>query len=275
MEIKKENLKENYFKNIKELKEIEKKILKAKEKEEETKKEIEKNTTNFIEKMTEKEKFLQIETQKRIEKKKATAKKQHLEIEKGLILNNLYNLISFDFKKIIYNDIFYKYTLKNIGEKTKEKISSEIKSYFKNNYNIDIYFYFQREYNYKNELSFVNFDIILLDTTKLYNNHILKYSTCLHIDGETEYHTPDLLKTKYNDTHAHFIYNYDENFIYNIIENTTEEAKRIFTTSKKLNEKIEKIKKEFEEAKKQNNELFKNNLYDFKNLYINAYIRNY
>ena len=55
--------------------------------------------------------------------KKIVAKLQVLQIQEKIILNNLYNLINYDFKKVIYNDIFYKYTSKNIGEKTKEKIA--------------------------------------------------------------------------------------------------------------------------------------------------------
>lgn len=273
MEIKKENLKENYIKNIEKLNKIEKEIVKATNEENIKKQEIEENTDKFLNETIEKNEFLQIEAQKRLEKKKKEAKKQVLQIEKGLILNNLYNLINFDFKKIIYNDIFYKYTSKNIGDKTKEKIFNEVKDYFKNNYNIDVYFYFIRNYNCNGFLYDIDFKIALIDTQKQYNNKILEYSTCLYMDGATEYHINDLLKVKYNNENGHFIYNYDENFIYNIIDNTEEEAKKIYTTSKKLNKKIDKLLKEFETLKKENNALFKNNLYDFKNLYINTYLK--
>ena len=239
MEIVKENLKENFNKNIKELKEIKKKIEK-------------------IEKQENKQ-------------KKIEAKKQVLEIQEKIILNNLYNLINYSFKKIIYNDIFYTYTSKNIGEKTKEKIQNEIKDYYKNNYNIDVYFYFKKNYNYNGFLYDINFNIYLIDKQKEYNNRIMEYSSYLYMDGETPYHVKDLLSVKHNQENAHFIYNYDEDFNYTIIENIEAEAKKIYTTCKKLNEKAEKLLQDFENIKKENNGFLKNQLCDFRELYINTY----
>ena len=192
-----------------------------------------------------------------------------------MIQNNLYNLINYDFKKIIYNEIFFPYTSKNIGDKTKEKIINEIKSYFKNNYNIDIYFYFVCDYNYKGELFNVNFNLNIIDISKRYNNNIVEYNSCLYIDKEIAITAKDLLKVKYNELDAHFIYNYDENLTYNIIDNINEEAQKIYKTTTKNNEKIKKIIEEFEKTKKENNELLKNNLYNIKNLYINSYINKY
>lgn len=192
-----------------------------------------------------------------------------------MIQNNLYNLINYDFKKTIYNEIFFPYTLKNIGDKTKEKIINEIKAYYKNNYDIDIYFYFVRDYNYKGDLFDINFNLNIIDISKRYNNNIVEYNTCLYIDKEIATTAKDLLIVKYNELSAHFIYNYDENFIYNIIDNINEEAQRIYKTTTKNNEKIKKIIEDFEKIKKDNNELLRNNLYNIKNLYINSYINKY
>ena len=275
MEILKENLKENYNKNIKEFEEIEKKIKKTIEEKRKITEKLEKNTTLFLNKEIQEEAFLQNETKIKIDKERNISKIQVLEIQKRIILNNLYSLINFDFKKIIYNNIYLKYTSKNIGEKTKEKIQNEVKNYFKTNYNLNIYFYFNKNYNYNGYLNDIDFKIYLMDEKKEYNNRILEYSTCLYMDGSTPYHIGDLFKVTHNLENAHFIYNYDENIIYNIIDNTEKEAKRIFTTSKKLNEKASKLLEEFEKMKKENNNLFKNNLYDFENLYINSYIKKY
>lgn len=271
MEIKNENLKENFNKNIKELKEIKKKIEKVEKQENEQKEEYKNKVDLFLNKNIENNDFIQQETSIRYEQKKIEAKKQVLEIQEKIILNNLYNLINYSFKKIIYNDIFYKYTSKNIGEKTKEKIQNEIKDYYKNNYNIDVYFYFNKNYNYNGFLYDINFNIYLIDKQKEYNNRIMEYSTYLYIDGETPYHVKDLLSVKHNQENAHFIYNYDENFNYTIIENIEAEAKKIYTTCKKLNEKAEKLLQDFENIKKENNGFLKNQLCDFRELYINTY----
>lgn len=271
MEIIKENLKENFNKNIKELKEIKKKIEKIEKQENEQKEKYKNKIDLFLNKNIGNNDFIQIEASIRYEQKKTEAKKQVLQIQEKIILNNLYNLINYSFKKIIYNDIFYKYTSKNIGEKTKKKIQNEIKDYYKNNYNIDIYFYFNKNYNYNGFLYDIDFNIYLIDKVKEYNNRFLEYKTCLYMDGATPYYVTDLLNVKHNQENAHFIYNYDENFNYNIIENIEAEAKKIYTTCKKLNEKSEKLLQDFENIKKENNELLKNQLYDFKNLYINTY----
>lgn len=271
MEIKKENLTENFNKNIKELKEIKKKIEKIEKQENEQKENYKNKIDLFLNKNIENNDFIQQEASIRYEQKKTEAKKQVLQIQEKIILNNLYNLINYSFKKIIYNDIFYKYTSKNIGEKTKEKIQNEIKDYYKNNYNVDVYFYFNKNYNYNGFLRDIDFKIYLIDTNKLYNNRIVEYSTYLYMDGVTPYHVADLLNVKHNQENAHFIYNYDENFNYTIIENIEAEAKKIYTTCKKLNEKTEKLLQDFENIKKENNELLKNKLCDFKGLYINTY----
>jgi hypothetical protein len=276
MEIIKEILKENYIKNVKEFYKIKKEIEKTTENYKKAKNDFDDIIEKYLKKEIQADLFLQYEKENKANELKYKKAFDILNIKKALIQNNLYNLINYDFKKIIYNDIFYKYTCKNIGDKTKQKMIDEIKAYYKNNYNIDIYFYFIREYNYKGELFNINFDINIIDTEKRYNNDIVKYSTCLYIDNSITCNiAKDLLKIKYNELDAHFVYNYDENFAYNIIENINEEAQKIYKTTTKNNEKIKKIIEDFETTKKANNEMLRNNLYNIKNLYINSYINKY
>lgn len=276
MEIIKEILKENYTKNVKEFYKIKKEIEKTTETYKKAKNDFDDIIEKYLQKEIQADLFLQYEKENKANELKYKKTFDILNIKKALVQNNLYNLINYDFKKIIYNDIFYKYTCKNIGDKTKQKMIDEIKAYYKNNYNIDIYFYFIREYNYKGELFNINFDINIIDTEKRYNNDIVKYSTCLYIDNSIACNiAKDLLKIKYNELDAHFVYNYDENFAYNIIENINEEAQKIYKTTTKNNEKIKKIIEDFETVKKANNEMLRNNLYNIKNLYINSYINKY
>lgn len=196
-----------------------------------------------------------------------------LQIEKNIILNNIYNIINYDFKfNIIYKiePFFYK----NIGEKTTEKIQNFVNDYFKNTYNILTKFYFKREYNYYGSISYINFEIHLYKNKENLYNSFLKYTTTLHFDFKP-YEIRDLVGLKFTDIDAHFIYNYDEGLNFETIDNPKEEAKKIKNLNVKLLAKKEKIIKELEQIKEDNNKMFINNLYNLTDNRINEYIRRY
>lgn len=263
-------------KNIEGLKEVNKKIEKQQKKVDTYKKE----QKDYIEQLREKQGFFKT-TPEQYEKikvfdeiiKKLNNKINLLEIEKNIYKNNIYNIINFDFKFHLVYDIepfFYK----NIGEKTAEKINSFVNDYFMKKYNLVTRFYFDRNYSFNGNISYINFEINLYKNSEHLYNSFLNYSTTLHFDFKP-YESKDLVSLKFTDINSHFIYNYDENLNFETIDEPATEAKKIKSINEKLLARKNKLLKEFENLKDENNKLFTNNLYNLQENYIKEYIRNY
>ena len=247
MKINNNNLVENMKKNIEGLKEVNKKIEKQQKKVDTYKKE----QKDYIKQLREKQGFFRT-TPEQYEKIKIFD-----EIIKKL--NNKINLL-----------VFYK----NIGEKTTEKINNFVNDYFMKKYNLVTRFYFDRNYSFNGNLSYINFTLKLCNSKDCLYISFMEYQTTLHFDFEP-YETKDLVNISFTGINAHFIYNYDENLNFEIVDEPAAEAKKIKSINEKLLARKNKLLKEFENLKDENNKLFTNNLYNLQENYIKEYIKNY
>lgn len=171
---------------------------------------------------------------------------------------NIYNILTYyknNISKIIEENAKTKSgEIKNIGEKTKNKIAEEIKKFLndlidqKEKTAFRVYAHFNNYgfYDYK-----INFSIYLNDLSCKYCNDIIKREIDLTIENGA------LIIDKYSATESPLIIEK---------ENISETIKTI----KKNRQKAEKLFKQFEEIRDLNNDLIRKSFYNYENkdLYI-------
>lgn len=241
--INKDNLKNEYLKNIDMLKEISNK-----------RDVLEEKGNNIDNKARELINSKQFEDWKKYvkETKEQTIKieynKKLCDIGAGLVENNLIII-----KRYLLNEFLElyknKYATKNIGEKTKEKLQNEFKEYVKNNYDIDIYpYYSMRYFNFGNE---VELSLTFNDLTYYYTIRDEKLTYYLRDNRISYYYGNNIEYT-------------DVNNINNTADNILSDYNDTIKEIKELKEKMEKLR--------DNNNINKTG--GLSNLYINYDFKN-
>ena len=211
-----ENLKEN----VKEIEKIKKENYKIKEN-------IQKLENEFVESYRTHDQKEILENEERQKKIKSLKNKIELnKIKVAILKNNIHYLFKNNFENSeLKEKIIYIYENKNIGPVTKEKIENEIKTYFKEKYNVNISCYLSSEYNG------ISLNFGFLDNNG-YRNFILEYNEEFKIT---------FAKHSYNNYELQVLY-YNTIVEYIEIKDLKSKASELLKEYNKTKEKIEKLR---------------------------------
>lgn len=158
--------------------------------------------------------------------------------EKNVIYNNI-DLILMDIIKCELLPILKKYEGKAVGEKTKEKMKNDIKSYILDHYNLNCYFNIYKKYDFSSIL--LSFSFYKADNSVRINKSNIELGTNVNNYNEIIYNM-DKLQPYY--------VNYDYKFVE--LESVSGYASNLYNmrvltenTVKKLNDEISKLKSDF------------------------------
>lgn len=140
--------------------------------------------------------------------------------------------------------IIKKYKDKRIGEKTKEKIGNEIKSYIKDKYNFIVYFNMYQEFYFTGIR--ISFDF--------YDEYHKRIGNIDKSSNEKEYN-----KNTFNN-----LYDYIVNLDYNYINDVKDYAKTLYIETIKSKKKIDDLRKQIDDEKNNINKSLKNHLNDYR-----------
>ena len=217
---------------------------------------IDKNETEYIKKYSFKERLESTEVSNIINEfdnnlKDNIKKRDILVYEKNVIYNNI-DLILMDIIKCELLPILKKYEGKLVGEKTKEKMKNDIKSYILEHYNLTCYFSIYKKYEFSSIL--LSFGFYELD-----NNYVRINKRDIELDTNVN---------NYNEIIYDIdkLYPYYVNYDYKYVELDSVSGyasnlynMRVLTENniKKLNDEISKLKSDF-------NSYCLNNLNDYR-----------
>ena len=217
---------------------------------------IYKNGTEYIKKYSFKDRLESTEVSNAINEfnnnlKDNIKKRDILVYEKNVIYNNI-DLVLMDIIKCELLPILKKYEGKLVGEKTKEKMKNDIKSYVLDHYNLTCYFSIYKKYEFSSIL--LSFGFYELD-----NNYVRINKRDIELDTNVkEFNNVIYDIDKLYPYYADYKYKYVElesvkdyaNNLYNM---------RVLTENniKKLNDEISKLKNDF-------NSYCLNNLNDYR-----------
>ena len=225
---------------------------------------INKNETEYIKKYNFKERLENTEVSNAINEfdnnlKDNIKKRDMLVYEKNVIYNNI-DLVLMDIIKCDLLPILKKYEGKLVGEKTKEKMKNDIKSYVLEHYNLTCYFSVYKKYEFSGIL--LSFGFYELDNnyvninTKTYvriNKRDIKLDTNVNNYNEIIYNMDKLYP---------YYVNYDYKYVE--LDSVSGYASNLYnmrvlteTNIKKLNDEISKLKNDF-------NSYCLNNLNDYR-----------
>lgn len=217
---------------------------------------INKNETEYIKKYSFKEMLESTEVNNAIKEfdynlKDNLKKRDILIYEKNVIYNNI-DLILMDIIKCELLPILKKYESKAVGEKTKEKMKNDIKSYVLEHYNLNCYFSIYKKYEFSSILLSFGFYEVGNNYVRI-NKRDIELDTDVNNYNEIIY---DMSK----------LYPYYVNYDYKYVELESVSGyasnlynMRVLTENniKKLNDEISKLKSDF-------NSYCLNNLNDYR-----------
>lgn len=207
---------------------------------------IEKNEKDYISKYSFKERLENTEVYNTINEfdynlKDNIKKRNILKYEKNIIYNNI-DLILMDIIKDELLPILKKYEGKLVGEKTKEKIKNDIKTYVLDKYNLTCYFYIYKQYAFSSIL--LSFDFQEVGN----NNNVIRINKK---DIELDTNVKEFNNVIYDIDNLYPYYaSYDYKYIE--LESVSDYASNLYNMRvltenniKKLNDEISKLKNDF------------------------------